>query len=72
MRKAEINALGRVFAAEVDGCLPYQSKSKIYNKLHEDGLVQPMERQFPWGPMQVSVRGWQLTHAGRYLYCSQC
>jgi hypothetical protein len=69
MKKAEINALGRVFAAEVNGRLPYQSKSRIFTELQAAGLVAPVEYIFPG---RFLVKGWQLTHAGRYFYCSQC
>lgn len=71
--KAEIKALERVFAAEIEGRLPFQSRAKIYWRLFDDGLVEPMVRNFgvgPWG--NLTVTGWQLTHAGRYLYCSSC
>ena len=66
-----LKALERVFAAEVDGHLPFQSKAKIYGKLHEEGLVAPMERKFG-GRFPVTVTGWQLTHAGRIMYCASC
>lgn len=71
--KADLKALERVFAAEIDGRLPLRSKAKIFQRLADDGLVAPMERQFgvgPWGTLTVT--GWQLTHAGRLLYCSSC
>lgn len=71
--KAALNALERVFGAEIEGRLPFQSKAKIFQQLHDDGLVEPMERQFGgdrFGP--ITVKGWQLTHAGRFLYCSSC
>jgi hypothetical protein len=69
--KAELNALEKVFAAEIDGRLPFQSKAKIFKRLQEDGLLEPMERAF-CGRFAVTVTGYQLTHAGRFLYCSSC
>lgn len=69
--KRIINALEKVFAAEIDGRLPFQSKARIYSELADDGLVAPMERQFG-GRFPITVSGWQLTHAGRLLYCSEC
>jgi hypothetical protein len=72
VNKATIKALGQVFAAEVEGRLPYQSKAKVYAKLHAEGLVEPMERTFFFARLPVTVRGWQLTHAGRFFYCSNC
>lgn len=68
---AELRALGRVFAAEVDGRLPFQSKAKIFRKLCEAGMVEPMERTLG-GRLPVTVSGYQLTHAGRLAYCCSC
>lgn len=70
--KAELNALEKVFAAEIEGHLPFQSKAKMFKQLAEDGLLAPMERRFGDGRWAVTVSGWQLTHAGRVLYCSSC
>lgn len=68
MTKKTFELLGRIFAAEVDGRLPYQSKSKEYPKLEEDGLCEGVTRRF--GP--VIVQGWILTHLGRMAYCQAC
>ena len=70
--KATLKALERIFAAEIEGRLPYQSKARIFTKLADDGLVAPMERRFGHDRFAVTVTGWQLTHAGRLLYCSNC
>lgn len=71
--KTEIAALERVFAAEIENRLPFQSKARIYQKLLNAGLVEPMEKIFGVGTrFPVTVMGWQLTHAGRILYCSAC
>jgi hypothetical protein len=72
MTKATFNALERVFAAEIEGRLPYQSKAKIYQALCDDGLVAPMQRRFGSDRFAVTVTGWELTHAGRILYCLEC
>ena len=69
--KATIQALERVWAAEIEGRLPYQSKARVYEKLRDEGLVETMQRHFG-GRFAVTVTGWQLTHAGRLLYCSNC
>lgn len=69
--KKVIAALERVFAAEINDRLPFQSRALIYLDLSDDGLVAPMERTFG-GRFPVTVKGWQLTHAGRLLYCSSC
>lgn len=70
--KKTLAALEKVFAAETDGRLPFQSKAKVYRDLCNAGLLQPMDRTFGVGMFAVIVQGYQLTHAGRYLYCSNC
>lgn len=67
----KIKALEKVFAAEIEGRLPFRSKAAIFKRLHDEGLVEPMERHFG-GRFPVIVAGWQLTHAGRFMYCSSC
>jgi len=67
-----LDALERVFAAEIDGRLPFQSKARIYKELCDDGMVQPMERTFGHGWSAATVRGYELTQAGRMLYCASC
>jgi hypothetical protein len=52
--------------------LPYQSKSKQYEKLAEDGLVEPMVKRFGAPPLVAEVRGWQLTLLGNMTYCMSC
>jgi hypothetical protein len=69
--KKVLKALEKVFAAEIEGRLPFQSKALIYLDLQDEGLVQPMERTFG-GRHPVIVKGWQLTHVGRLAYCSAC
>lgn len=69
--KKVLRALERVFAAEVNNRLPFQSKALIYLDLCDDGLVEPMELTFG-GRFPVVAKGWQLTHAGRIIYCSSC
>jgi len=70
--KGRMNALEKVFAAEINGHLPFQSKAAVFQKLADEGLLEPMERKFGTGWSAVTVKGWQLTHAGRLLYCSNC
>lgn len=66
-----MRALERVFAAEIEDRLPFQSKAVIFKTLCEEGLLEPMERRFG-GRFPVVVKGYQLTHAGRLMYCSAC
>lgn len=72
MTKAELNALGKVFAAEIDGRLPFQSKAKVFSRLCDDGYLGPMERKYGSGTFAVNVTGYQLTHLGRLSYCASC
>lgn len=67
----KLKALEKVFAAEVEDRLPFQSTAAIFKKLCDEGLVAPFERKFG-GRVQVTVAGWQLTNAGRLMYCSSC
>lgn len=67
-----LDALGRVFAAEIENRLPFQSKATIYRDLLVAGHVQYMERTMGTGWSAVRVTGYGLTHRGRYLYCASC
>lgn len=64
--RRELAALEKVFAAEIDGLLPFQAQAKVYSDLCSMGLLQPMLGTF----RSVTISGYQLTHAGRYAYCS--
>lgn len=64
-------ALEKVFAAEIEGRLPFQSKAKIYQDLCEEGMLAPMQ-ETSGGRFAVTVSGYQLTHAGRFFYCTNC
>jgi hypothetical protein len=70
--KKVLKALERVFAAEIKGRLPFQSKALVYLDLCDEGLVQPMETHFADRYGAITVKGWQLTHVGRLVYCSSC
>ena len=69
----KLKYLERVWAAEVEGRLPFQPgrPSKMLTQLAEEGLIQPMTERMGSAPVCM-VKGWQLTHAGRYLYCASC
>lgn len=69
---AELKVLERIFAAEINGRLPAQFKSKWLPGLQERGMVQPMERKIGGGVFTVLVSGWALTHLGRMTYCATC
>ena len=70
--KRILRALEKVFAAEISDRLPFQSKAKIFRELEDEGLIQPMERKFGRPPFVAVCSGYELTHAGRILYCASC
>lgn len=64
MNKRTFEALGKVFAAEVEGRLPFQSRLNVYRELLHDGLVE-------WA-RAPGVSGYSLTQRGHLLYCEAC
>jgi hypothetical protein len=70
MTKRELDALEKVWIAEINNRLPFQSRpnAKIYKQLEADGMLQFGSEK--WG--NVTVSGWYLTHGGRFTYCSTC
>jgi hypothetical protein len=72
LTKKTIDALGKVFLAEINGQLPFQSRAKIYSDLCAEGLLKKTERKFGSGWSAVKVYGFELTHAGRIAYCATC
>ena len=71
--KVELNALEKVFAAEIEDRLPFQSKAKIFRRLCDEGMLEPMTRQFKGDRFgAITVSGYQLSHAGRLEYCLSC
>ena len=69
MKKTHLALLEKVFTAEIEGLLPFQTRStKIIKELLEDGMVEPMVEYQP-GLGRLRIEGWQLTHRGRIAYC---
>ena len=69
--KKTLAALEKVFVAEIENRLPFQSRAKVYERLCDEGLLAPMQRVFGASDrFPVTVSGYQLTHAGRIVYCS--
>lgn len=64
----ELDALEKLFIAEIEDRLPFQSRAAIYKRLREQNLIHDMVVKFG----MVTVTGYQLTHAGRMLYCMSC
>ncbi len=71
MTKRWFKALEKVFAAEIDDRLPFQSNAMVYRELAQAGMVDRCERTFG-STLPVVCRGWELTHKGRLEYCAQC
>lgn len=73
MTKAELNALEKVFAAEIENRLPFQSKAKLFSRLCDEGYLSIMHRTFGSpARLPVTVKGYELTHMGRLAYCVSC
>lgn len=79
MTKRELELLGRAFAAEVNGETNksppvLQTRSKLAVKLCYDGLLAETDIWWPSvsHPMAVTIRGYELTDLGRWLYCESC
>jgi hypothetical protein len=68
MSKSVFSLLDRVFGAEVEGRLPYQTKSKLARELEEFGYLEFGSEKMGI----VSVSGYYLTLAGRMAYCQAC
>ena len=77
MNKREFAMLEKAFEAEVNGALSrsglsmIQTTSKTAEKLVADGLLKRADRLIG-GIHPVQVSGFELTHAGRLLYCAMC
>lgn len=79
MSKAEIDALGRVYENEVERSIgprkhdfPFQSRAAIYKRLVAGGLLESRTVMHGAPPLSVRIEGYELTHAGRMLYCLSC
>jgi len=75
MNKKEFALLELAFGAEINAALSksgirlMQTKSKLADKLVEDGLLRKTEVRLS-GPWPCTVKGYELTEAGRLAYCS--
>lgn len=68
MNKKQLKVLEEAFWAEVEDRVPYQTKSKVAEKLAEEGFLQMLVIE----DRRLTITGYQLTHAGRIVYCSTC
>lgn len=72
LKRRDFELLGRVFDAEIRNLLPAQiGKSKAVAGLHERGYIEPMAVTLP-GSFPVTITGWNITEAGRFIYCMNC
>jgi CTP-dependent riboflavin kinase len=76
--KAELNMLEKMFAAEIEHAISksklshiFQSKSKLLEKLEGKGLVARHEFNLG-GNLPMTIKGWLLTHSGRFTFCANC
>jgi hypothetical protein len=71
--KRKLAALEKLFAAEIDGRLPFQSKARVFEELVSEQMAEESERIIGAGErFPVKVRGYELTHLGRLFYCGSC
>ena len=71
--KKDYKLLEAIWIKEISGLLPHQSKSKEYKRLEDEGLVVFDKQSLGKDRFgEIIVEGWYLTHAGRFLYCSNC
>lgn len=71
LSKKDFLLLEKVFAAELSGHLPFQSRSKQYDRLQKEGYVNRHKVTLRGG-FPVMIEGWILTLLGHYVYCSNC
>jgi len=72
VNKKIFNALERVFEAEIENRLPFQSNAKIYQQLERHGLLTFGKEVRPTQFGDLVIKGYWLTHAGRIMYCQEC
>lgn len=73
MNKREKDMLEKVFVAEIEGRLPFQSKSRLAKKLCDDGYLIHDVTSLPADRLgSVKVSGYWLSHKGRLAYCASC
>lgn len=73
MKKRWLDALERVFAAEIEGHT-LRSKAQIFKELEAGQYVVWVEEllHFKDGLPPMRVAGWGLTDRGRITYCESC
>lgn len=77
MNKRELALLEKAYEAEIEGAIAggipvMQTRSKLAAKLVADGLLRETEHTIKAWPFPTTIRGYELTQAGRLLYCANC
>lgn len=73
MTKRDLNMLERIFDAEINNRLLFQSKSKHLLQLEQEGMVEQVTRSLGKDRFgAITVSGWALTDLGRLTYCESC
>lgn len=75
MNKREIALLENVYSAEIEAAMKggvycYQTKSKLAEKLAEEGYLKKVEFKTSDRFGVITFKGYQLTAAGNLAYCS--
>lgn len=76
--KRHMRELERLFDSEVCAALHggshlIRSRARIYTELEQEGLVAYATETIGHDRFgRISVSGYELTHAGRLLYCASC
>ena len=76
MNKSELDLLEKAFALEIE-CASHkrppvlQTKSKIAQKLADEGMLEHVRCELPGNP-PVEFSGYVLTEIGRFIYCESC
>jgi hypothetical protein len=68
LAKSQLAMLEKVFEAEINGRLPFQTKAKTATELVESGHLEHGEEMIHG----VRVEGYWLTELGRMIYCQSC
>jgi len=76
MNKRELALLERAYSDEIESALRnrqhlMQTKQRLAEKLVDDGLLRKKTVKLG-GRFPMIISGYEITDAGRYLYCSKC
>ncbi len=79
MKKSELAALEKVFAAEIEAAIQdkpllrlFQSKAKVFKELADAGYLNIETVVIGSGPFAARVTGYTLSIAGNMAYCASC